>query len=585
MRRGRKTCMSLATAALLGLLGTGTAFSAQYDTVYYGGKIYTMSEKEELKDLDPARAKIVDVVAVKDGVIVYAGDRAGIDLEQATNKIDLKGKTMLPGFADGHGHAHMKALQDLYQVFLGSAPLGDMTSIADYQEALRPACANAPEEGVVGAGYDDTLISDMRHPTWMDIEAVSECAGKRVHLSHMSGHVAVASKALLLEGNGTDGPVMNADGSPTELAKNTAGVEVKDGKVTGVLYEGAAIGLVAKPKIPTDPQAAVAYISEAYLSKGVTLADEGGVGVGSDGKKLGRGYEGLFQEGLEKGNLHNRLILHPMYMSVYAPKTLQQLYWTNTGDGTASIASMLENNAAPSDKTPKTGADVTNFLPLTPAYTPQSALPENYLFMGAYKIVADGSPQAYASWTKAPGHYDWANYTAEDRCTKNAEGMEPLEGTKYDDPADIFNGLPGTIMVYPQDLRNLIELAHRNGFSTETHTNGSAMAEVWVEALENAVTKNPAVEDTRHTSIHAQTFEREIVERLAGSYDTVDPSMTTQMFGAFEGIGSAAVFKGMNGVTDKAELGALMRKQNFLIRQFGIAEDTGRGEGKAGPRP
>ena len=122
MRRGKKTCMTLATAALLGLLGTGAAFSAQYDTVYYGGKIYTMSEKEELKDLDPARAKIVDVVAVKDGVIVYAGDRAGIDLEQATNKIDLKGKTMLPGFADGHGHAHMKAMQDLYQVFLGSAP-------------------------------------------------------------------------------------------------------------------------------------------------------------------------------------------------------------------------------------------------------------------------------------------------------------------------------------------------------------------------------------------------------------------------------------------------------------------------------
>ena len=45
MRSTRRVAtLTLAGAALLGLLGTGHAGAATYDTVYFGVKIYTMIE-------------------------------------------------------------------------------------------------------------------------------------------------------------------------------------------------------------------------------------------------------------------------------------------------------------------------------------------------------------------------------------------------------------------------------------------------------------------------------------------------------------------------------------------------------------
>ena len=66
----RKASLTLASAALLGLLGTGYAGAATYDTVYYAGedKIYTLAEETDngrrLKDLDPANALTVEAVGV-----------------------------------------------------------------------------------------------------------------------------------------------------------------------------------------------------------------------------------------------------------------------------------------------------------------------------------------------------------------------------------------------------------------------------------------------------------------------------------------------------------------------------------------
>ena len=169
---------------------------------------------------------------------------------------------------------------------------------------------------------------------------------------------------------------------------------------------------------------------------------------------------------------------------------------------------------------------------------------------------------------KDPGNYDWADYTPTNSHVNNPDS--PTAGTKYDSP-NYFNGLDGTINVWPEDLKALIELAHKNNVSTETHTNGSAYAEMWLEALELAVSKYPDITDTRHTSIHAQTFERDVVERLAGSYDTVNPKMSNQMFGAFgnsvDGTPGDYDASQVNGVT-KERLAELMRAQNFFASFF-----------------
>ena len=85
---------------------------------------------QEAKDVK--NAKKVDVVATLNGKIIFVGSEAdakaqGYLDENKVNKIvDLRGKTMLPGFVDGHGHFPGQGTSDLYKVNLNS-PLLDGT--------------------------------------------------------------------------------------------------------------------------------------------------------------------------------------------------------------------------------------------------------------------------------------------------------------------------------------------------------------------------------------------------------------------------------------------------------------------------
>lgn len=111
----RRTSLTLASAALLGLLGTGYAGAATYDTVYYAGegKIYTMSEDTDhgrrMKDLDPANAITVEAVGVTGGKITYAGPAAGITANDTVgNKVTLK-----KGMATSRGRARVTSTRSI----------------------------------------------------------------------------------------------------------------------------------------------------------------------------------------------------------------------------------------------------------------------------------------------------------------------------------------------------------------------------------------------------------------------------------------------------------------------------------------
>jgi imidazolonepropionase-like amidohydrolase len=72
------------------------------DHIFLNGKIITVDE----------RASVAQAVAVRDGKILAVGQNAQI-LKLAgpkTTRIDLKGKTMLPGLVDTHSHLQEYAL-------------------------------------------------------------------------------------------------------------------------------------------------------------------------------------------------------------------------------------------------------------------------------------------------------------------------------------------------------------------------------------------------------------------------------------------------------------------------------------------
>src|SRR6218665_195119 len=67
------------------------------DTIYFGGPILTM---------EGDRPNYVEALLVKDGKIIFAGSQKTAEKHAtARQRIDLQGKTLLPGFIDAHGHA------------------------------------------------------------------------------------------------------------------------------------------------------------------------------------------------------------------------------------------------------------------------------------------------------------------------------------------------------------------------------------------------------------------------------------------------------------------------------------------------
>ena len=96
-RRGIHFLARVAAAwAAAGCALAGTPAGAQAG-LWHGGTIITM---------DGDQPQTVAAVAVRDGMIAYAGDEAGARRAAGADAVDhdLRGATMLPGFFDAHSH-------------------------------------------------------------------------------------------------------------------------------------------------------------------------------------------------------------------------------------------------------------------------------------------------------------------------------------------------------------------------------------------------------------------------------------------------------------------------------------------------
>lgn len=157
------------------------------DVVYLGGDIITMDDEN----------LVVEAVAVKDGKIAAVGTKADMLTMSgaATRIVDLQGKTMLPGFIDGHSHFFQGAMIADY-VNVSAPPVGSGSSIADIIVALQQHVASKPllpGEWLIGYGYDGTVLSDGREATRDDFD--KDFPSTPLVLVHVSGHGCVMNSA------------------------------------------------------------------------------------------------------------------------------------------------------------------------------------------------------------------------------------------------------------------------------------------------------------------------------------------------------------------------------------------------------
>jgi predicted amidohydrolase YtcJ len=191
-------------------------------------------------------------------VLAWAGPDARI--------VELDGSALLPGFIDAHGHFPGAGIPALYED-LNSPPIGDVRKLDDIVHRLAARAENTDEgEWIVGWSYDDTLLSERRHPTRRDLDRAS--TRHPIALWHVSGHLAVANSAGL-ERLGIDATSPDPPGG--RIRRDARG------DPDGVLEETATEALGAALPKPGLRQS-LAILREAtrrYLAAGVTTAQNG----------------------------------------------------------------------------------------------------------------------------------------------------------------------------------------------------------------------------------------------------------------------------------------------------------------------
>jgi predicted amidohydrolase YtcJ len=229
---------------------------AMSDTIFYNGTIHT---------LDP-RFPRAEALAVKNARIVAVGKRSEIEQLVSPNakRIDLQGRTLLPGFNDAHVH-----VWKVGHLLTGLLDLRQVASIEALKSKLADFGKSMPTESwILGRGFNEVSFAGQRLPTRDDLDEVFP--NRPVYLLRTCAHIAVAnSKALAMCG-------INS------LSQNPAGgVVEKDarGKPTGILHE-TAIGLVSRhlPSPSTEEYSQTIRAGMQHLlSLGIASATDPGV--------------------------------------------------------------------------------------------------------------------------------------------------------------------------------------------------------------------------------------------------------------------------------------------------------------------
>jgi len=254
------TCLMLASAC------APKAPSHIADTIFHGGSIVTVNEKQPESS----------ALAVRDGNILAVGESADIlktHTGEGTQIIDLKGRTVMPGFVEPHVHISLTAMTNNIVVNLSNFTL-PYDTLDTILTKLRAAKKALPEKSwIVGFGVDPSRTSPPMAELTADLlDTVSTT--NPIFVVNQSGHIAyVNHKALELAGI--------TDNSPDP---GNGGVYVKDakGRLTGKLIEPPSYAAFAKKMTPTSPEAIVsAYTKTIHdmAATGVTTSSEIAMGA------------------------------------------------------------------------------------------------------------------------------------------------------------------------------------------------------------------------------------------------------------------------------------------------------------------
>ncbi|MBU9935896.1 MAG: amidohydrolase, partial [Ferruginibacter sp.] len=208
-------------------------FRQKADLIIHHATIYTVDE----------RFSVAEAIAIRDGRIVEVGKNDDILKQYESDLVeDAKGKTIFPGFIDAHAH------------FVGygfSLQTVDLVGTGSWEEVLNRCQDFAknlpPGIWLTGRGWDQ---NDWAVKDFPSNEKLNELFPDRpVLLNRIDGHAAIANNKALETAGIRPGDKLEG-----------GEIEVKSGKLTGILVDNAVDLVSAKVPGPDDARAKEALL-------------------------------------------------------------------------------------------------------------------------------------------------------------------------------------------------------------------------------------------------------------------------------------------------------------------------------------
>jgi predicted amidohydrolase YtcJ len=250
------------TYALIYMLGVATfGFGQQADSIFLGGDIVTVDD----------RNPNAEAIALKGGKIVEIGKKVDVLKWQgdSTQVVDLKGKTLLPGFIDAHSH-YINSLLVANQCKLYAPPAGpgkDVESIVLELKNFAIRRKTPKGEMIIGYGYDDNVMPAGKLLNRDDLDAAFP--DNPVRVDHVSMHGTVMNSLA-----------MKLYGFSAETKTAPGGVIVRKpgtDEPWGLIMETAFLPVVASSPTMTATQE-IEWTKAGqmlYAEAGITTAHEG----------------------------------------------------------------------------------------------------------------------------------------------------------------------------------------------------------------------------------------------------------------------------------------------------------------------
>ncbi|HZO29198.1 MAG TPA: amidohydrolase [Chloroflexota bacterium] len=224
------------------------------DLILTNGRVLTMDRADT----------VAEAVAIKGDRILAIGSTSEIEAlaGASTERVDLRGRTALPGLADVHVHLASDATRKGDAVEARDFYIPSIRSISDIQEEISARTAHTPPGNwltVLGSPMQDFRLAEQRLPTRHDLDAAAPD-----HPTYMTfgAHSTVANTlALKLKGVTRDTP------SPQG---GTVVMDPETGEPTGLLRERAQY-LVKSQDAGMSPEA----LAESILAQLQTCAARG----------------------------------------------------------------------------------------------------------------------------------------------------------------------------------------------------------------------------------------------------------------------------------------------------------------------